>query len=52
MKVAPVSAEMVAANAPPPEASRDVALPATSVPKSRFDQSEARRSELSVTPSW
>ena len=33
MKVAPVSAEMVATTAPLPEASRDVALPATSVPK-------------------
>jgi Protein of unknown function (DUF2865) len=33
MKVAPVSAEMVATSAPLPEASRDVALPATSVPK-------------------
>ena len=33
MKVAPVSAEMVAANAPLPEAARDVVLPATSVPK-------------------
>lgn len=34
MKVAPVSAEMVATSAPLPEASRDLALPATSVPKS------------------
>ena len=33
MKVAPVSAEMVAANAPLPETTRDVVLPATSVPK-------------------
>jgi hypothetical protein len=33
MKVAPVSAETVAADAPLPEASRDVALPATSMPK-------------------
>ena len=54
MKVAPVSAEMVAANAPLPEASRDVALPATLGAESRFDQGEARRSELSGTssPSW
>jgi hypothetical protein len=34
MKVAPVAAEMFASEAPLPEASRDVALPATSVPKS------------------
>jgi Protein of unknown function (DUF2865) len=33
MKVAPVSAEMVANEAPSPEASRDVALPLSSVPK-------------------
>ena len=33
MKVAPVSAEMVADNAPLPEASRDVELPTASVPK-------------------
>jgi len=33
MKVAPVSAEMVAANAPLPETARDAVLPATSVPK-------------------
>lgn len=33
MKVAPVTAEMIATSAPLPEASRDVALPATSVPK-------------------
>ena len=33
MKVAPVSAEMVAANAPLPEAAHDAVLPATSVPK-------------------
>ncbi|MDP3075202.1 MAG: DUF2865 domain-containing protein [Bradyrhizobium sp.] len=33
MRVAPVSAEMVAANAPLPETARDVVLPATSVPK-------------------
>ncbi len=33
MKVAPVNTEMVANTAPLPEASRDVALPATSMPK-------------------
>jgi hypothetical protein len=33
MKVAPVSAEMIAGDAPSPEASREVTLPATSVPK-------------------
>jgi hypothetical protein len=33
MKVAPVSAEMIANEAPSPDASRDVALPATVVPK-------------------
>ncbi len=33
MKVAPVSAETVAANAPLPETDHDVVLPATSVPK-------------------
>jgi hypothetical protein len=33
MKVAPVSAEMIANEAPSPETSREVTLPATSVPK-------------------
>ena len=33
MKVAPVSAEMIASETPLPETSRDVALPETSVPK-------------------
>jgi hypothetical protein len=33
MKVAPVSAEMIASDAPLPETSRDVALPVSSVPK-------------------
>jgi len=33
IKVAPVSAEMIANEAPSPETSRDVTLPATSVPK-------------------
>ena len=46
MKVAPVSAEMIATDAPLPEASRDVALPATSVPKSGLDQGEAGGSGL------
>jgi hypothetical protein len=33
MKVAPVSAEMVAATAPLPEARRDVELPTASIPR-------------------
>jgi hypothetical protein len=33
MKVAPVTAEMIAGNAPLPETSRDIALPSSSVPK-------------------
>jgi hypothetical protein len=33
MKVAPVNAEMLANDAPPPETSHDVALPVTAVPK-------------------
>jgi len=33
MKVAPISAEMIASETPLPDASRDVALPATSAPK-------------------
>ena len=44
MKVAPVSAEMVAANAPLPETARDVALPATSVPKAV--STRAKRAEV------
>ena len=48
MKVAPVSAEMVADNAPLPEASRDVELPTASVPKTIPTKSEARRSELTA----
>jgi hypothetical protein len=44
MKVAPVSVEMVASEAPLPEASRDVALPATSVPKAASPR--AKRAEL------
>ena len=46
MKVAPVTAEMIANDAPLPEASRDVALPATSVPKTVSTRGEARGSEL------
>jgi hypothetical protein len=33
MKVAPVAADMIASDAPLPETSRDIALPATSAPK-------------------
>ena len=33
MKVAPVTAEMLVNTTPPPEANRDAAMPATSVPK-------------------
>jgi len=44
MKVAPASAEMMANETPPPEASRDVALPATSVPKAV--STRAKRAEV------
>jgi hypothetical protein len=44
MKVAPVSAEMIANEAPMPETSRDVALPATSVPKAVSPK--AKRAEV------
>jgi hypothetical protein len=44
MKVAPVSAEMVAANAPLPEPARDVALPTTTVPKTV--STRAKRAEV------
>ena len=44
MKVAPVTAEMVAANAPLPEASSEVALPATSAPKAL--RPKAKRAEV------
>jgi hypothetical protein len=44
MKVAPVSAEMVAANAPLPEAAGDVVPPATSVPKAVATR--AKRAEV------
>ncbi len=44
MKVAPVAAEMVANDAPLPEASRDVALPVTTVPKSAVMR--AKRAEV------
>jgi hypothetical protein len=43
MKVAPVSTEMVVSETPLPEASRDVALPATTVPKTA---SRAKRAEV------
>jgi hypothetical protein len=43
MKVAPVAAEMVAAQAPLPEASRDVALPAAAAPKAASQR--AKRAE-------
>ena len=44
MKVAPVAAEMLANEAPLPEAKRDIALPATSVPKAA--SSRAKRAEV------
>jgi len=44
MKVAPVAAEMLANETPPPEANRDVALPATSVPKTV--STRAKRAEV------
>jgi hypothetical protein len=44
MKVAPVAAEMIAVDAPLPEASRDVALPAISVPKAVSPR--AKRAEV------
>jgi hypothetical protein len=44
MKVAPVAAEMIANEAPLPQASRDVALPATSVPKTVSPR--AKRAEV------
>jgi hypothetical protein len=44
MKVAPVAAETVADEAPPAEASRDVALPVTSVPKAPLPK--AKRAEM------
>jgi hypothetical protein len=45
MKVAPVSAEMVAANAPLPETRRDVELPTGSVPKAAMPK-PAKRAEV------
>ena len=45
MKVAPVSAEMVAGDAPLPEASRDVELPTASIPKSAVSK-PAKRAEV------
>jgi Protein of unknown function (DUF2865) len=44
MKVAPVAADMLANDAPLPEASRDVALPVTSVPKTV--STRAKRAEV------
>ncbi|HEY3031458.1 MAG TPA: DUF2865 domain-containing protein [Bradyrhizobium sp.] len=44
MKVAPVAGEMLANEPPPPEASRDVALPASSVPKTV--STRAKRAEV------
>jgi len=44
MKVAPVAAEMIAGDAPLPEASRDVALPANSLPKN--PSTRAKRAEM------
>jgi hypothetical protein len=44
MKVAPAAAEMLASEAPLPEASRDVALPVTSVPKTV--SARAKRAEV------
>src|SRR5258708_3127529 len=44
MKVAPVSAEMVAANAPLPETRRDVELPTASIPKTA--PKPAKRAEV------
>jgi hypothetical protein len=43
MKVAPVAAEMLA-NETPPEANHDIALPATSVPKTV--STRAKRAEV------
>jgi len=44
MKVAPVTAEMIAGNAPLPETSGDVALPASSLPKNV--STRAKRAEM------
>jgi hypothetical protein len=44
MKVAPVAADMLANEPPQPEASRDAALPATSVPKTA--STRAKRAEV------
>ena len=44
MKVAPVAADMLANETPPPEASHDVAPPATSVPKTV--STRAKRAEV------
>jgi Protein of unknown function (DUF2865) len=44
MKVAPVTAEMIAGNAPLPETSRDIALPVSSLPKNT--STRAKRAEV------
>jgi hypothetical protein len=44
MKVAPVAADMPASETPQPEASRDAAMPATSVPKTVLTR--AKRAEV------
>ena len=44
MKVTPVTAEMIANGAPPPETSRDIALPASSLP--RNVSTRAKRAEV------
>jgi hypothetical protein len=44
MKVAPIAAEMLASETPLPEASREVALPVTSVPKTI--SARAKRAEV------
>jgi hypothetical protein len=46
MKVAPVATEMVVSETPLSEASRELALPATTVPKTVSAEGEARGSEL------
>ena len=47
MKVAPVAAEMVVSETPLSEASREVALPATPVPKTVSAEGEGRGGEIS-----
>ncbi|HEY3794715.1 MAG TPA: DUF2865 domain-containing protein [Bradyrhizobium sp.] len=45
MKVAPVSADMIASDAPPPQTSRDVALPVTTVPKAIVPKAKRAEAE-------